>query len=67
MTKYYYRIDGRSPSRIMPNKPKTQEEVDKIKNIREREQWMKISGDDDKLNLRAYLLHKKELKGALLE
>ncbi len=60
MTKYYYKIDMRGGSKIMNQKPKTEEEVNKIKDIKKRESWMKLAGKDE--DLRSFQIFKRELE-----
>ena len=57
-SKYYYRMDGRNGS-ICDRTPKTKEQVEAIKNWKERERWMRVACPDGKM--RAYQRHKHKI------
>ena len=65
-TKLLYRIDGRSPSRIMHKCPITFEEAENIKNLRERGQWTFLAGVNDE-DMRGFKLNREKATTKLKE
>ena len=56
-TELYYRIDGRSPGRVMNKCPLTRKELDKLP-LKEREYWTRLAGINDK-DMRAFKQNRK--------